>query len=48
MNTCLSNIYLKFAKFDARYVRFALVIITLVASGRFVIMGLPMPGDVSG
>jgi hypothetical protein len=48
MNTCLSNIYLKLAKLDTRYVRFVLMAITLVASGRFVIMGLPLPGDVSG
>jgi hypothetical protein len=47
MNTCLSNIYLKFAKFDPRYVRLVLMVVTLVASGG-VILGLPLPGDVSG
>jgi hypothetical protein len=47
MNTCLSNIYLKFAKVDPRYIRLVLMVVSLVASGR-VILGLPLPGDVSG
>ena len=47
MNTCLSNIYLKFSQIDSRYIRLALMVLTLVAS-RGVIMGLPISGDVSG
>ena len=47
MNTCLSNAYLKLSKLDSRYVRLALMVFTLVASGG-VILGLPIMGDVSG
>ncbi len=47
MNTCLSNVYLKFSKLDSRYVRLALMVFTLVASGG-VILGLPIMGDLSG
>ena len=47
MNTCLSNIYLKFSRIDSRYIRLALMVLTLAASGG-IIMGLPITGDVSG
>jgi hypothetical protein len=47
MNTCLSNAYLKFSQLDSRYIRLALMVLTLVASGG-VILGLPITGDVSG
>jgi hypothetical protein len=47
MNTCLSSIYLKFSKFDSRYIRIALMVLTLAASGG-IILGLPITGDVSG
>jgi hypothetical protein len=47
MNTCLSNVYLKFAQIDPRYIRLVLFVLTLVAS-RGVIMHLPISGDVSG
>jgi|PlaIllAssembly_1097288.scaffolds.fasta_scaffold321692_2 hypothetical protein len=47
MNTCLSTIYLKFAKIDPRHIRLALVIVSLFAGGGF-ILHLPLPGDVSG
>ena len=47
MNTCLSTIYLKICKLDSRYVRMALVFLTLIASGHFV-MGIPIAGDVGG
>ncbi len=47
MNTCLSDIYLKLVKVDPRYIRLVLVVASLVASGG-VILGLPLPGDVSG
>jgi len=45
MNTCLSNIYLKLNQIDSRYVRIALMVLTLVTSGGFV-LGLPIHGDV--
>jgi hypothetical protein len=45
MNTCLSNIYLKFSQIDSRYVRLALMVLTLITSGG-VILGLPIHGDV--
>ncbi len=47
MNTCLSNIYLKFSHLDSRHVRLALMVFALVASGG-VILGLPITGDLSG
>ena len=47
MNTCLSNIYLKFAQIDSRYIRLTLMVLTLFASGG-IIMGLPIAGGVSG
>ncbi len=47
MNTCLSSIYLKVSTLDARYVRLALMVLTLVASGG-IILGLPINGDVGG
>jgi hypothetical protein len=47
MNTCLSSLYLKFSQFDSRYIRLALMVLTLVASGG-IIMHLPISGDVSG
>jgi hypothetical protein len=45
MNTCLSNIYLKFSKLDSRYVRLALMVLALVGAGRVVVLGLPISGD---
>jgi len=45
MNTCLSNLYLRFAKIDPRYVRLALMAFAVVASGGL-ILGLPISGDV--
>jgi hypothetical protein len=45
MNTCLSSLYLKVAKIDARYVRLALMVFAIVTSGS-VILGLPVHGDV--
>jgi hypothetical protein len=45
MNTCLSTLYLKVCKMDARYIRLALMVLTLAAGGG-VIMGLPIHGDV--
>jgi hypothetical protein len=47
MNTCLSNVYLKFSQLDSRYIRLALMVLTLLGSG-IVIHGLPITGDVSG
>jgi hypothetical protein len=47
MNTCLSAIYLKLNQIDVRYIRMALMVLTLVASGG-VVMGLPIHGDVGG
>jgi hypothetical protein len=47
MNTCLSTIYLKLNQIDTRYVRLAFMVLTLVASGGF-ILGLPIHGDVNG
>jgi len=44
MNTCLSALYLKVCKMDARYIRLALMVLTLAGGG--VIMGLPIHGDV--
>lgn len=45
MNTCLSNLYLKLAKIDARYVRLVLMVLAVAASGGM-ILGLPVNGDV--
>ena len=45
MNTCLSNIYLKLNKIDTRYIRLALMALTLFTSGS-VILGIPIHGDV--
>jgi hypothetical protein len=45
MNTCLSNLYLKVTKIDARYVRLALLIVAALTSGGM-ILGLPISGDV--
>jgi hypothetical protein len=45
MNTCLSTIYLKISKIDARYIRLALMVLALASSGG-VILGLPIHGDV--
>jgi hypothetical protein len=47
MNTCLSNMYLKLNKIDTRYIRFALMVLTLITSGG-IICGLPIHGDVGG
>jgi hypothetical protein len=47
MNTCLSNLYLKFSQIDARIIRLALLTLTVFIS-RGIILGLPIPGDVSG
>jgi hypothetical protein len=47
MNTCLSSLYLKFSQIDSRYIRLALMVLTLVASGG-IILGLPISGDLSG
>jgi hypothetical protein len=47
MNTCLSAIYLKLNQIDSRYIRLALMVVTLFASGG-VILGLPINGDVGG
>ncbi len=45
MNTCLSNIYLKLNQIDSRYIRIALLALTLVLSGG-VVLGIPIHGDV--
>jgi hypothetical protein len=45
MNTCLSNVYLKFSQLDSRYIRLALVVLALIAGGHFA-LGLPISGDV--
>lgn len=47
MNTCLSNLYLKLSKFDTRYIRVALIVLSLFAFGGHV-MGLPINGDLTG
>jgi hypothetical protein len=47
MNTCLSVIYLKLNKIDARYIRMTLMVLALFGLGG-TIMGLPINGDVSG
>jgi hypothetical protein len=45
MNTCLSTLYLRICKMDARYIRLALIVLTLAASGG-TILGVPIHGDV--
>jgi hypothetical protein len=45
MNTCLSALYLKLNQLDSRYIRLALMVLTLTISGG-VILGLPINGDV--
>ncbi len=45
MNTCLSALYLKLNQIDSRYIRLALMVLTLTISGG-VILGLPINGDV--
>lgn len=45
MNTCLSALYLKLTQIDSRYIRFALMVLTLTASGGF-LLGLPIHGDL--
>jgi hypothetical protein len=44
MNTCLSTLYLKVCKMDARYIRLALMVLAI--TGGSVILGLPIHGDV--
>jgi hypothetical protein len=46
MNTCLSTLYLKLNQIDSRSIRMVLMVLTLVASGCGVILGLPIHGDV--
>jgi hypothetical protein len=48
MNTCLSELYLKLSRIDARIIRLAFLVLAAAFSGRVVIMGLPMAGDVIG
>jgi hypothetical protein len=45
MNTCLSNLYLKFCQIDSRHIRLVLTILAALGSGG-VIMFLPIHGDV--
>jgi hypothetical protein len=45
MNTCLSVVYLKLSKIDSRFIRLAIMTLTVFASGG-VILGLPINGDV--
>ncbi len=45
MNTCLSNLYLKLSKIDARYIRLALMVFAFAAGGHFV-TALPVHGEV--
>jgi hypothetical protein len=47
MNTCLSSIYLKISQIDSRYIRLALMVFCLMASGG-VVLGIPIHGDVGG
>jgi len=47
MNTCLSELYLKISRFDARIVRMAFLVLAVAFSGGF-IMGLPISGEVIG
>ena len=45
MNTCLSTLYLRICNIDARYIRFALLVLAVTASGGM-ILGVPIHGDV--
>jgi hypothetical protein len=45
MNTCLSTLYLRICKMDARYIRLALLVLAVATSGG-VILGVPIHGDV--
>jgi hypothetical protein len=45
MNTCLSTLYLKVCKMDARYIRLALIVLSFAAGGSM-ILGVPIHGDV--
>lgn len=47
MNTCLNALVLKISRFDYRYIRMALTVLTLFSSG-VVILSLPIHGDVGG
>jgi hypothetical protein len=47
MNTCLSTIYLKFSQLDSRIIRLALLTLAVFVS-RGIVLGLPIPGDLSG
>jgi len=47
MNTCLSDLYLKFSQIDARYIRLAFIVLALVGTGGS-ILSLPINGDLSG
>jgi hypothetical protein len=47
MNTCLSELYLKISRFDARIVRLAFLVLAACASGGF-LLGLPIAGDATG
>jgi len=47
MNTCLSSIYLRLNQIDSRYIRLAMLVISLVASGG-IVLGIPIHGDVGG
>ncbi len=46
MNTCLSNLYLKVSRIDARYVRLAFMVLAAALAGRAIVLGLPINGDV--
>lgn len=45
MNTCLSTLYLRICKMDARYIRLVLLVLAVAGSGS-VILGVPIHGDV--
>ena len=45
MNTCLSNLYLKLSKIDARYVRLAFMLAAIVTGGG-ILGALPVHGDI--
>ncbi len=47
MNTCLTNLYLKLNQIDPRYIRVALLVLTMVGMGG-TILSLPINGDLSG
>jgi hypothetical protein len=48
MNTCLSELYLKLSRIDARIIRLAFLVLAAGFSGRVVILGLPISGDMIG